>query len=139
MRTSPTTMPSKPTGDDRVPEWVLGYFRTRNRHRAYSMVVDEFEKSGISQATLARRLGKGTDAICRWLSSPGNWTLDTVSDLMFATSGSEPAYMPIYPLGLAPTEEVDLSNDIEATDQATMGIGKRFDTYSTDHDERRAA
>jgi hypothetical protein len=51
--------------------------------------MDEFLKPGISQAELARRMGKGNDQICRWLGEPGNWTLDSVSDLLFAISGAE--------------------------------------------------
>jgi hypothetical protein len=99
MRTSQTTGLSKPNGAERVPEGTLGYFRTRNRHRVYSLVIAEFQKSGLTQADLARRLGKGTDIVCRWLGSPGNWTLDTQSDLLFAISGAEAEYGIRYPLG----------------------------------------
>jgi hypothetical protein len=60
--------------------------------------MDEFERSGISQAELARRLGKTPDIICRWLAQPTNWTIDTVSDLLFAISGGEAKYLMAYPL-----------------------------------------
>ena len=83
---------SNPTGSDRIPVGTLGYFQARNKRNAYDLVLEEFEASGLSQADLARRLGKGTDVICRWLSGPGNWTLDTLSDLLFAISGSAPLY-----------------------------------------------
>jgi hypothetical protein len=79
--------------------------RQRNRGRVYSVVIDEFEKSGISQTDLASRLHKGTDQISRWLGSPGNWTLDTVSDLFFAISGGELAYGVQYPLDLPATNQ----------------------------------
>jgi len=82
----------KPKGDEQIPLGTLGYFEARNRNRVYDLVLSEFLRSGISQATLARRLGKGTDVICRWLGAPGNWTLDTVSNLLFAISGAEPEY-----------------------------------------------
>jgi hypothetical protein len=98
MRISPTTNLSEPAGAERVSEGTLAYFRARNRRRLYQLVVDEFERSGLSQADLARRLGKGTDLVCRWLGSPGNWTADTVSDLLFATSSAEPTYSLRYPL-----------------------------------------
>ncbi len=98
MRTSRNTLLFEPSGADRVPEETFGYFRTRNKHRVYSLVIGEFKRSGISQADLARRLGKGTDIVCRWLGSPGNWTLDTLSDLLFAISGAEPDYAVRHPL-----------------------------------------
>lgn len=98
MRTSRSTILHEPSGTDRVPESTLAYFRARNKHRLYSVVIGEFKRSGMSQADLARRLGKGTDVVCRWLRSPGNWTADTVSDLLFAISGAEAGYSIRYPL-----------------------------------------
>jgi hypothetical protein len=99
MRTFQTTSLSEPSGAERISEGTFAYFRARTRRRVYSLVVDEFERSKISQADLARRLGKGTDVVCRWLGSPGNWTLDTLSDLLFAISGAEPSYAGVrYPL-----------------------------------------
>jgi len=87
-----------PTGDDRVPLGTFGYFQARNKRNAYDLVMEEFTKSGLSQADLARRLGKGTDIVCRLLGGPGNWTLDTLSDLMFAISGAAPVFGKDYPL-----------------------------------------
>ena len=97
----PTSSLFRPTDDDRVPVGTLGYFQARNRNRLYELVLREFEHSGISQAALARRLGKRPDQICRWLGAPGNWGLDTVSDLLFAISGAEPEYRLAYPLDSA--------------------------------------
>jgi hypothetical protein len=96
---------SSPTGRDPIDPAALGYMRQRNRGRVYSAVIDEFENSGISQVDLAGRLHKGTDQISRWLGSPGNWTLDTVSDLFFAISGGEPTYGVQYPLELVATTQ----------------------------------
>ena len=84
--------------DERIPLGTFGYFQARNKRNAYDLVVEEFENSGLSQADLARRMGKGTDVVCRLLGGPGNWTLDTVSDLMFAISGAAPVYSKEYPL-----------------------------------------
>ena len=89
---------SKPTGRESIDPAALAYMRERSRGRVYSVVIDEFEKSGISQADLARRLHKGTDQISFRAWQPGNWTLDTVSDLFFAISGGEPTYGIQYPL-----------------------------------------
>jgi len=98
MTTPPTSLLSEPAGAERVPLGTLAYFRARSRGRVYDLVVGEFVRSGLSQADLARRLGKGPDVICRWLGSPGNWSLDTVSDLLFAISGAEPTLGVRYPL-----------------------------------------
>jgi hypothetical protein len=77
---------------------ALAYFRARNRNNAYHAVIREFQDSGLSQATIARRLDKRPEIISRLLGAPGNWTLDTVSDLLFAISGAEPTYELSYPL-----------------------------------------
>jgi hypothetical protein len=105
MNTSQITTLSAPIGDDPIPVGSLGYFRARNRHRLYSLIIDEFEQSGISQATLARRLRKSPEVICRWLGAPGNWRLDTISDLLFAIDGGEANYSVQYPLELAPRND----------------------------------
>ena len=106
MTTSVTHFPSRPTRRDPIDPYTLAYMRQRNKGRAYSAVISEFEKSGISQADLAGRLHKGTDQISRWLGSPGNWTLDTVSDLFFAISGGEPTYGVEHPLDLPATNQI---------------------------------
>jgi hypothetical protein len=36
----------------------------------------------ITKAELARRIGRKPEQITRWLGSSGNWTLDTISDLL---------------------------------------------------------
>jgi transcriptional regulator with XRE-family HTH domain len=64
------------------------YFRTRCRNRFYQAVVAYFaaqaQHKGLTQVELAKLLGKDAAQINRWLSGPGNWTLDTISDLLLA-------------------------------------------------------
>jgi hypothetical protein len=98
MNTSRITGLSNPIAGEKVPLGTLAYFRSRAKRRAYDLVIKEFKKSGITQVELARRLGKGTDRICKVLGGPGNWTLDTVSDLLFAISGAVPVFDVGYPL-----------------------------------------
>jgi hypothetical protein len=98
MTTSQLVTLSKPTENERIPLGTFAYFRARNRRRSYDLVIKEFKKSGLSQAALARRMGKGTDRICKLLAAPGNWTEDTVSDLLFAISGAERRNELDYPL-----------------------------------------
>jgi hypothetical protein len=103
MNTSPVTSTlSKPAGDIRVPDGTLTYFRGRNRFRIYEIVVREFLNSGLTQAALARRLGRRPEVVNRVLSAPANLTIDTVSDFLFAISGAEPACVVQYPLDESP-------------------------------------
>ena len=106
MNTSLTITLSKPEDSLIVPKGTFGYFRTRNKRRLYTLVMQEFKRSGLSQADLARRLGKKADVVCRWLAGPTNWTIDTVSDLLFAISGAEPTYGLSYPLEQPPRNDV---------------------------------
>lgn len=100
-----TVTPSKPQIDERVPDSTIAYFKTRNKLKAFTLVHKEFERSGITKADLAKRLGKGADRISHILAAPGNWTLDTVSELLFAISGAEPTYGLAYPLDKAPRNQ----------------------------------
>jgi hypothetical protein len=68
-----------------IPAPTLAYFRERFRNRLHQLVLKEFirrETAGLKRAVLAKRLGKRSEQITRWLGAPGNWTLDTVSDLL---------------------------------------------------------
>lgn len=42
------------------------------------------EREGLNQSRLAERLGCSRSHVSRLLSGPGNWTLDTVGDLLAA-------------------------------------------------------
>jgi hypothetical protein len=81
--------------DDKAPisGSKLAYFRERQRNRLFDKVVGCFlekERTGkLTRADLARRLRKSPEQITRWLSTPGNWTSDTISDLTLAICGGE--------------------------------------------------
>lgn len=90
MNTLATISLSKPTGAEPVSAGTLAYMRTRFRRRIHSLILKEFTGSGLSQADLARRLGKQkSDQICRWLAAPANFRLSTLSDLLFVITGGE--------------------------------------------------
>jgi hypothetical protein len=77
---------------DRIPIGKLEYFRARLQSRLHQLVLDEFlrqEDQGLHQAQLARRIGRKPEVINRLLGAPGNWTLNTVSDLLLGM-GLEP-------------------------------------------------
>ena len=40
------------------------------------------KETGLNQKKLARRIRRKPEVINRWLSSAGNWELDTISDLL---------------------------------------------------------
>ena len=129
MNTSQDFTLCEPTGTDKIDVATLGYMRARNRHRLYDLVVGEFERSELTQADLARRLGKKPEIVCRLLAAPGNWQLDTVSDLLFAISGAEASYEIAHPLSAPPLNsnypdwlaDTHVPNAIDATRTSDTG------------------
>ncbi len=117
MFTSPTSSMSKPTGSEKVPVGTLVYMRTRLRRRFHSLILKEFVESGLSQADLARRLGKKPELICRWLAAPANFRLGTLSDLLFAIKGGEIVDEMQYPLDQAARNVSLLEWLIDAADR----------------------
>jgi transcriptional regulator with XRE-family HTH domain len=115
MPTSQTTLLSKPEGESRLRRPTLAYVTKRARQQAYNFMVSEFKKGGISQSTLARRMGRGADQISRLLRGPSNVGVDTLATFLFAASGGLLTYGVTFPFG-APegfvTEETK-SNVIE--------------------------
>jgi hypothetical protein len=68
---------------DPIPVAKLNYFRTRLRLQLHDLIVRRFQQQEtMRKADLARRIHRAPEAINRLLGSPGNWTLDTVSDLL---------------------------------------------------------
>ncbi len=79
---------------DIIPADKLTYLQERFRNRLYDLVVSEFIKHNsanpeFTQAALARRINSRPEVVNRWLSSPGNWRLDTVSNLLVGICGAE--------------------------------------------------
>ncbi len=69
-----------------IPVGTMAYFRAKLRYALHEVVLREFIKqedsNRINKAELARRIHKKPEQVSRWLGAPGNWTIDTVSDLL---------------------------------------------------------
>ena len=98
MSTLVTTTLYEPQGANKIPLSALAYFRARLKQRIYNLVIREFKKSGLSQADLVRRLGKEPAQLSRLFAGPGNLTLETVSDVLYATNAAELELSISYPL-----------------------------------------
>jgi hypothetical protein len=75
-----------------IPLSKLVYFQERFRGRVFDFLLRTFlreKENGLTQAKLARRIGKSPEVINRWLGSPTNLTLDSVSDLLIGIAGEE--------------------------------------------------
>ena len=69
--------------DQPIPLAKLEYFRTQFQLAVYDLVASNFnQQETLNQAEYARRLHRRPEAINRLLSGPGNWTIDTVCDLL---------------------------------------------------------
>jgi len=81
-------------GGDVIPPAKLAYFRQRLRNRLHRVVLSEFSRlasaEGLTKKSLAQRIGRKPEQITRWLTASGNWTLDTLSDLLLGM-GTEPS------------------------------------------------
>jgi hypothetical protein len=66
-----------------IPVGKLAYFRTRLRLEFYDFILRRFlSQENLTKAELARRIHRSPDVVNRWLGAPGNWTIDTLSDLL---------------------------------------------------------
>src|SRR5882724_8863381 len=71
-----------------IPPGTLAYFRERLRNRLHQLVLRHFLEQerthGLTRADMARRIGRKPEQVTRWLGAAGNWTVDTVSDLLLS-------------------------------------------------------
>ena len=75
-----------------IPPAKRAYFQERLRGRIFDFILGQFlaeEENGLTQAKLARRIGKTADVISRWLGAPSNMTIDTISDLLLGIGPEE--------------------------------------------------
>ncbi len=109
---------------ERMSVATLEYFRERLRQRLWDLVLDEFRRRErnhqFTKASFARKIRRKPEQLTRWLSAPGNWTLETLSDLLLGM-GVEPglSVMPLlnnqrmHDVGEAP-REAHVTGDLAA-------------------------
>src|SRR5277367_1949063 len=67
-----------------IPRATLAELGFRLEKRIHSMILDAFNRSGLSQKELAERLGWDTARVSRCLGFAGNLTIETISALLAA-------------------------------------------------------
>ncbi|WP_138509615.1 helix-turn-helix domain-containing protein [Maricaulis alexandrii] len=68
------------------------YFGQRARNAWSNYILERFAKAesdGLTKAELARRIGKRPEQISRILSAPGNWTIETIQELLLGICAEE--------------------------------------------------
>ncbi len=87
---------------DKLSPTTRAYFRQRQRNRLHDLVLRKFREAskedGLTRANLARRMGRAPAVVTRLLQSPGNWRLDTLSDMLLAIAGEEIEVASVSPL-----------------------------------------
>ena len=77
---------------ERIPAGKLAYLAERARNSFYDFILGKFEEAerkGLTQADLAKRIGKTPPQINRMLGAPGNWTIETICALLVGICGEE--------------------------------------------------
>ncbi|MBX9467051.1 MAG: hypothetical protein KL839_03985 [Rhizobium sp.] len=83
-----TSLLAEPEGDARIPAATLGYVTEMAREEVFDMIATACVEAGVQRSQIARRLGKDPATVTRLLSAPGNYTIDTVAEMLFAINGN---------------------------------------------------
>jgi hypothetical protein len=85
-----------------IPIGKRAYFQQRLRIRVFNFLLEKFvqgQKQGLNKNLLAKRIGRSPEVINRWLGSPSNLTLDSISDLLLGIAAEELEPSSSSPLG----------------------------------------
>jgi hypothetical protein len=74
--------------DTAIDPALLSYFHSMAQNEAHDLVLTLFlaaaDREGVNKAFLARRMDKSPEQVTRWLGGSGNWTLETLTNLLVA-------------------------------------------------------
>lgn len=77
-----------PFTKEEIADHGLVYSRQRLKNQLFEVVlqafVERFRRNNLNKSDLAFAMKRDPAQITRWLKGPGNWTLDTVSDILRA-------------------------------------------------------
>lgn len=79
-------------GDGPLSPGTRAFLGARARNAFFNFVhgkLRDAKKNGLTQVALAQRIGKDPGRLSNTLSSPGNWTIDTIAELLFGMNGDE--------------------------------------------------
>lgn len=83
---------SELNGDGPLSAGTRAYLGARARNAVFNFIHEklrEAKSQGLTQKDLADRIGKDPGRLSNTLSSPGNWTIDTIAELLFGISKTE--------------------------------------------------
>lgn len=87
------SLKSEIEGDGPLSAGTLGYLCARNRDAYFDFIhqkLAEAESRGVKRSDIAARIGKSPTRLSHLLGAPGNWTLDTIAELLVAICREEP-------------------------------------------------
>lgn len=93
-----TSFLAEPSGEERIPASTLGYVTEMAREEVFDMLAAACVEAGVPRNHIAKRLGKEPAQISRMLNSPGNFTIDTIAQTLFAINGNMFRLEPYSPL-----------------------------------------
>jgi hypothetical protein len=92
---------SEPRGDEVIDRFTLSYMAGLTRDRIHQVLLEAFERSGITKAELARRLDWDPSRVSKVLNTSSNITAETLGEVLFAIDGSCPRVTRDWPLRAA--------------------------------------
>jgi transcriptional regulator with XRE-family HTH domain len=86
----------------------------------FTVLTEAFQKSGLTQAQVARRLNMDRALVSRYLGTPANWEFETLCDLFFAICGAVLNPELSFPAG--EKQPMDEEKELEGVSRATAPL-----------------